>query len=68
MKSLIEKISLQADISEDKAKEALGTITSHVKEQFPFLHAIVYLILEDPSLLKKENLIAELSEFKFSDN
>lgn len=68
MKNLIEKISLQADITEDKAKEALDAIISHVKEQFPLLHSIVYLILDDPTLEKKENSIIGISGFKFSNN
>ena len=45
METLIEKISLRSGIDKEKAREALRTITDHVKEQFPLLHSVVDLIL-----------------------
>jgi len=61
METLIEKISLRSGIDKEKAREALRTITDHVKEQFPLLHSVVDLILGTKEL-SGENQSRYLSE------
>lgn len=70
MKTLIEKIVLQTGISEDKAKEALAAITEHVKEQYPLLQSIVYMMLQlnDPSASIKVPTYFRFEEKPFSNN
>lgn len=70
MKSIIEKIALQAGISEEEAKQALSAISNHVREEFPLLQSIVLLMLElkEPPLENKNPIIGGFPEIEFSHN
>jgi hypothetical protein len=70
MKNLIEKIACDAEINEEKARQALLIISKHVNEQFPLLRTIVDLILETKgsSLTMNKSLLTEFPKDQFSCN
>ena len=46
MNILIQEIAHNAGIDEEKARIALLTVSSHLKERYPLLQSVVELILE----------------------
>jgi hypothetical protein len=47
MNTLIQNIAHQAGINEEKARIALVTVSTHMKQRFPALQSVFELILED---------------------
>ena len=46
MNILVQQIAHHAGINEEKARIALLTVSSHLKERYPLLQSVVELILE----------------------
>ena len=46
MNILVQQIAHHAVINEEKARIALLTVSSHLKERYPLLQSVVELILE----------------------
>ena len=61
MNILIQQIAHQAGINEDKARIALLTVSSHIKERYPLLQSVVELILEgdDISFTGRQTVIVD---------
>jgi len=55
MKNLTEKISDRTGMDEEKAMEAIFTISEHVKSEFPLLHSIIDMVLGTEGLCMKKN-------------
>jgi hypothetical protein len=61
MNILVQQIAHHAGINEEKARIALLTVSSHVKERYPLLQSVVELILEagDSSLTDQKAVIVD---------
>jgi len=61
MNVLVQQIAHQAGINEEKARIALLTVSSHVKERYPLLQSVVELILEagDSSLTGQKTVLVD---------